>query len=156
MSFIREKTIEGLRLGDSFSVSRTFTQQDTVSFANISQDFNPVHLDGRFAREKNFHGLICHGLLVASLLTKIGGEIGWLASEMNFRYRKPVYFGETVECQFIITEIDENNRAKAEAVFRNQKNEIVMEARLSGIVPSLAERRIMAEMMAEKGRASAD
>jgi 3-hydroxybutyryl-CoA dehydratase len=149
MSYIRKKTIAGLKPGDSFVVSRTFTEQDTTTFADNSRDYNPVHFDDRFASAKNFRARICHGLLVAGLATEIGGQIGWLASGMNFRFKRPVYFGDTIECSMTITEIDDRNRAKADAVFKNQQNEIVIEAHVTGIVPDLPERRIMETMMAE-------
>jgi 3-hydroxybutyryl-CoA dehydratase len=149
MSYIRKKAIAGLKQGDSFTVSRTFTEQDTMAFAEISRDFNPVHFDHRFAEAKKFHSRICHGLLVASLLTEIGGQIGWLASGMNFRFRKPVYFGDTIVCCFTVTEIDDRNRAKAEAVFKNQLDEVVIEAHLTGILPDFPEKRVMEIMMAD-------
>jgi acyl dehydratase len=153
MSYIRKKTIAGLKQGESFTISRTFTKRDTTAFADISRDYNPVHFDDRFAHVRNFHGRICHGLLVASILTEIGGQIGWLASEMNFRFKRPVYFGDTIECSFTITELGERNRAKAEAVFKNQHDEIVIEAYVAGIVPGSPEKRVMAIMMAEEDAA---
>jgi len=149
MSHIRKKAIAGLKQGDSFTVSRTFTEQDTLAFADVSRDYNPVHFDDRFANAKTFRGRICHGLAVASLATEIGGQIGWLASGMTFRFKKPVYFGDTIECSLTITEIDKHNRAKAEALFKNQKNEIVIEANVTGIVPGIPERRVMEAMIAE-------
>jgi len=145
----RKKAIAGLKQGDSFTVSRTFTEQDTMIFADVSRDYNPVHFDDRFADAKNFRGRICHGLLVASLATEIGGQIGWLASGMTFRFKKPVYFGDTIDCSLTITEIDDRNRAKAEAVFKNQQNEVVIEAHLTGIVPNFPERQVMEAMTAE-------
>ena len=86
--------------------------------------------------------------MVASLLTEIGGQIGWLAAEMNFRFKKPVFFGDTIECRLTITELDDRNRAKAKAAFKNQRDEIVIEAYLAGIVPGLKERRVMEAMIA--------
>lgn len=148
MSYIREKAIAGLKRGDSFAVSRTFTEQDMRAFADISRDYNPVHFDHSFAKVKRFQGRICHGLLVASILTEIGGEIGWLASGLNLCFKKPVYFGDTIECCFTITELDARNRAKAEAVFKNQQDEIVLEAYLTGIIPGSPEKRVMEVMMA--------
>ena len=118
-------------------------------FAEISRDYNPVHFDQRFAELKGFRGRICHGLQVASLLTEIGGQIGWLASEMNFRFKKPVYFGDTIECSFTITELDDRNRARADAVFRNQQGEVVLEAYVRGIIPGSPEKRAMEAMMQE-------
>ena len=150
MSEIRKRTIAGLKRGDSFAVSRTFTREGANAFAEISGDYNPIHFDHRFAELKNFRGPICHGLQVASLLTEIGGQIGWLASEMNFRFKKPVYFGDTIECSFTITELDDRNRARAEAVFSNQHGEVVIEAYVRGIIPGSPEKRVMQAMIAER------
>jgi acyl dehydratase len=108
-----------------------------------------VHFDVRFAQVKQFQGRICHGLLAASLLTEIGGQLGWLASGMQFRFKKPVYFGDTITCGLTITELDERNRATSAAVFTNQQGEIVLETSLTGIVPGMPEKRVMESMLAE-------
>ena len=83
------------------------------------------------------------------MVTEIGGQIGWLASGMNFRFKRPVYFGDTIECSLTITELDDRNRAKAEAVFKNQHNETVIEALVTGIIPGPQERRVMETMLSE-------
>lgn len=149
MTSIRKRVIAGIAAGDSFSLTRTFTAPDAEVFAQISGDYNPVHFDDRYAETKNFRGRICQGLLVASLCTEIGGELGWLASGMTFRFRRPVYFGDTVECRMTIVEIGERNRAKAEAVWINQAGEVVLEASVTGVVPGEAERRRMEELSAD-------
>ena len=149
MSEIRNRTIQGLQLGDTFTISRRFTEEDMMSFANVTRDYNAVHLDSRFSGAKNFKDRICHGLLVGSMLTEIGGQIGWLASVMSFRFKQPVYFGETITCKFTIAEVDERRRAKAEAVYFNQDGDIVLEAELKGILPDAAERRILDAMVVE-------
>ncbi len=120
MSYIRKKAISGLAKGDTFSVSRTFTEEDVTQFAEISRDYNPIHFEKRFSNVKRIDGLICHGLLVASLITEIGGQIGWLASGMTLQFKKPVHIGDTIRCDFTITEIDDRGRAKGEAVFTNE------------------------------------
>jgi len=142
MSTIRRRAIEGIRVGDVFVVSRTFSERDTAAFAELSRDYNPVHFDGRFA-ELRFKDRISHGLLVGSLLTEVGGQIGCLASGMTFSFRKPVYFGDTIVCRFTVTELDERLRAKAVAVFTNQDEEVVIEAHLTGILPGPEQREIM-------------
>ena len=149
MSYIRKKAIEGLDIGDNFSVSRTFIEQDVIRFGDISRDYNPVHYDERFAKVKNFDSRICHGLLVASILTEIGGQIGWLASEMIFKFKNPVYLGDTVRCDFTITDIDEKRRARAEAVFTNDHDITVLEAVVTGIVPGAQEKQVMKDMLAK-------
>jgi len=149
MSQIRNKTIQGLAVGDVFVVTRQFTEKDTLSFADATRDYNPIHFEKRFADVKDFKGRICHGLLVGSILTEIGGQIGWLASEMNFRFHRPVYFGDTIECTLTITEIDARNRARAEVIYRNQEGAIVLEADLGGILPGSREREVLEKMVAE-------
>ena len=143
MSEIRNKTIRGLAVGDTFVVTRRFTEADMLAFADVTRDYNPVHFEKRFSDLKNFNDRICHGLLVGSILTEVGGQIGWLASEMNFRFKRPVYFGDTIECRFIINEIDERNRARAEAIYRNQDGIIVLEADLAGILPGQPEKEVL-------------
>ncbi len=146
---IRKKTIEGLKVGDTFSLTRTFTEKEVSLFADLTHDYNPVHFEKRFARAKSFKGLICHGLLVASMISEIGGQIGWLASEMSFRFKKPVYPGETVRCHFTLTRMSEKGKAEAEAVFATTGGTVVLEAHLKGIVPGAREKEVMKAMVAE-------
>jgi acyl dehydratase len=149
MSKIRNQTIEGLNAGDTFTVTRTFNEGDVFRFADITRDYNPIHFDDRFAEAKNLSGRICHGLLVGSLLTEIGGQIGWLASNMNFRFKGPVFFGDTVTCTLTITEIDPQSRAQARARFTNRQGTVVLEAELGGILPGAPERRVLKAMVTE-------
>ncbi len=149
MTQIRQKAIAGLKAGDSFTIMRTFTEADMIAFAGITRDYNPVHFDDRFAGIKNFDGRICHGLLVAAMLTEVGGQMGWLASVMNFRFKKPVYFGDTITCKLTITGIDERNRARALAEYQNGDGLVVLEADLEGIVPAAAEQEVLKAMVQE-------
>lgn len=149
MSHIRQKAIRGLKIGDSFSLSRTFTEQEILGFASLTRDYNPVHFDERFARAKHLHGRICHGLLVASMISEIGGQIGWLASEMTFQFKKPVYPGDRIRCNLTITGIDDRGRAEAEAIFYKPDETVVLGASLKGILPGRQEREVMKAMVAE-------
>jgi acyl dehydratase len=148
MSEIRNRTIQGLRVGDTFTVSRCFSEEDMMAFADVTRDYNAVHFNSRFSKVKNFKDRVCHGLLVGSMLTEIGGQISWLASVMNFRFKQPVYFGETITCRFTVTDIDERLRASAEAVYYNQDGDLVLEAELKGILPDKDERSTLADMVA--------
>ena len=81
---IRQQAIEGLKENDSFTYSRTFNQKETEYFGDITRDYNPVHYDLRWVKVKGFKGLICHGLIVGSMICEFGGQVGWLATGMNF------------------------------------------------------------------------
>ena len=149
MSLIRKRTIEGLSPGTAFSVTRTFSESQDTQFADITRDYNPVHFDPRFVAIKGFRDMICHGLLVGSLITEIGGQIGWLASGMSFRFKRPFYFGDTVTCTLTIVDIDEKGKAKADAVCVNQDGIVVLTAHLTGRVPGKPEIQIMKQMLEE-------
>ena len=83
------------------------------------------------------------------MLTEVGGQMGWLASVMNFRFKKPVYFGDTITCKLTITDIDAKNRARAFAEYHNETGVVVLEADLEGIVPAAAEQEVLEAMVQE-------
>lgn len=145
----RECAVKGLGKGDSFSFKRVFTQKDTVLFGDLTRDYNPVHYDSRWASAKGFKGLICHGLLVGSMICEFGGQVGWLASGMNFKFQKPVYFDDTIHCTITITRIEANGRAEAEAFFKNQNGDQVGYAHLKGRLPLSHERDLLNRMIQE-------
>jgi len=146
---IRVNAVQGLAEGDSFAITRTFTKEDTLSFGDLTRDYNPVHYDPRWSTHKGMQGLICHGLLVGSMICEFGGQVGWLATGMDFKFLKPVYFDDTIRCTITITMIDENMRAEAEAIFTNQENEQVGHAFLTGRLPTVPERNILEQMLSE-------
>jgi acyl dehydratase len=146
---IRQHAIEGLKKGDSFAYSRTFTQEETEIFGDITRDYNPVHYDLRWTEAKGFKGLVCHGLIVGSMICEFGGQVGWLATGMNFKFIRPVYFKDTITCRITITGIEDSGRATAEAIFTNDAGEQVCYAYLTGRVPLDTEREILRKMVAE-------
>ena len=149
MSKIRTRAIEGIKEGETFTVKRTFTEQQAQQFADLTLDYNPIHFDRRFTDVKKFSGLICHGLLVGSMITEIGGQLGMLASGISYRFKKPVYFGDTIICSLTINEIDERCRTRSCALFTNQNGDLVMEAEIMGILPGTEEQEVMQAMVDE-------
>jgi acyl dehydratase len=149
VSKLRKKAVKGIKVGDVLTITRTFTEQDTRILGDITKDYNPVHYDERFAKVKNLNARICHGLLVAGLITEIGGQVAWFASGMSFRFKKPVYFGDTVTCTCTITEVDEKQKATARAVYTNQHGIVVLEALLRGYLPGHSEKQVLKQMIAE-------
>jgi acyl dehydratase len=132
-----------------FTFTRTFTKRDVEVFGDITRDYNPVHYEERFAQVKGFSDLICHGLLVGSMICELGGQIGWLASGMEFQFLRPIYISETITCRVTIKEIDERNFARAEGIFTNQDGQRVLKATLTGFIPGTREREVLSKMMAE-------
>ncbi|HSO20475.1 MAG TPA: MaoC/PaaZ C-terminal domain-containing protein, partial [Desulfosarcina sp.] len=61
MNDIRRRTAAGLKAGDRFTISRTFTEDDVRAFTRVTRDHNPIHSDRRFVELKGFAAPICHG-----------------------------------------------------------------------------------------------
>ena len=144
---MRQRAIDGLKVGDVFTYARTFTRKDTLLFGDMTRDYNPVHYEPRWAEAKGFKGLICHGLLVGSMICELGGQVGWLATGMEFKYIKPVYFNDTITCTLTITTIEDSGKAEAEALFADEAGEQVCYARLTGRLPQEHERAILISMV---------
>jgi len=146
---IRQEAIEGLVTGARFRYRRTFSDEETQAFGYLTRDYNPVHYERRWVRAKGFRDRICHGLLVGSMICEFGGQVGWLATGMEFKFVKPVYFGDTIVCTITITKIEDRGRAAAKAVFTNQHGDAVCYADLTGRLPRKAERELLQRMVDE-------
>ena len=143
----RLQAIQGFKQGDSFVYKRTFTQEETLSFGDMTRDYNPVHYESAWSAQKKFNGLICHGLLVGSMICEFGGQVGWLATGMNFKFINPVYFNDTIQCSVTITKIEKNGRAEAEAYFTNQNNIQVCFANMAGRLPINNEKNLLEKIV---------
>jgi 3-hydroxybutyryl-CoA dehydratase len=147
MTDIRRRTVDGLKAGDTFTLTRTFTEKDVEAFTDVTRDHNPIHSSQRFVALKGFDDRICHGLLVGAMITEMGGQMGWLASGMNFRFKQPVYIGDTITCRCTLVAVDNKNRAEAEAFFINHHGETVIEASLFGVLPNVREREVLSDLL---------
>jgi 3-hydroxybutyryl-CoA dehydratase len=128
-----QEAFDEMHVGQSFTFRRTFTDGDVALFCGVTGDYNPYHQDEAFARESWYGRLTIPGLLTGSMLTHIGGMLGFLATEMSFEYLAPVFVGDTISCTVTIAERDESKRrVTATAGFVNQDGLEVLRARFAG------------------------
>ena len=122
-----------IHVGQTFTFRRTFTEGDVALFCGVTGDYNPYHIDEAFIRSSWFGRRIIPGLLTSSMITHIGGMIGFLASEMHFHYIEPVYIGDTITCTVTFDEKDEQKRLfQATASLVNQEGVEVLKSSFSG------------------------
>ena len=143
---IRSTAVKGLKQGDRFTLTRTFSQDETREFGDLTRDYNPVHYDRAWTDGKGFPDLICHELLVGGMICEFGGQVGWLATGMEFKFIRPVYFGETITCHVVLTRVEETGRAEARAEFVNPQGTLVAKCRLSGRLPGPSERALLGQV----------
>jgi len=127
------EALDDMHVGQSFTFRRTFTDGDVALFLGVTGDYNPYHQDAEFARESWYGHPTIPGLLTGSMLTHIGGLLGFLATEMSFEYVAPVYVGDTITCTVTVLEKGESRRRVECGVdYVNQDGAQVLRARFAG------------------------
>ena len=100
---------EDLRVGMSATISKAFSDQDVLLYAQLSTDDNPLHLHEEFARRTRAGGRVIHGMVTASLISSIVGTRlpgpGCLWMSQELRFVKPVRVGENVDARAEVVEL---------------------------------------------------
>ena len=128
---MKGKTIQELNVGDLASWSKTIVDADILSFATVTGDFNPVHIDEEFAKQTMFEQRIAHGMLSGSLFstvlgTQLPGE-GSIYLSQDLKFRKPVFINDTITATCTVKEILlEKNRVVMDTTAVNQHGDIVV------------------------------
>jgi 3-hydroxybutyryl-CoA dehydratase len=97
---IRSYAFEDLVLGHEARMVRRVQPGDILAFADISGDFNPVHLDPAYAATTPFKTTIAHGMLTAAYVSAIFGTDlpgpGCIYVSQTLNFRAPVRAGDEV------------------------------------------------------------
>ncbi len=121
-----------MKIGDVISWQRTFTEDEIRAFAKFSGDEGEHHLV-----PDELGRLMAHGLLTATLPTKIGGDINFIARQMTFEFQRPVFAGDTIECWVTLVGFETGEkytRVVAEFVCRNQSGKEVLTGQTHGVI----------------------
>jgi 3-hydroxybutyryl-CoA dehydratase len=106
--------IERFPVGTRATCRRAFTDDDVRRFAELSGDFNELHVDAAAARASRFGGRVVHGILTASLISRlIGMELpgrGAIYLGQSLRFTAPVRIGDELEAVVEVTAVDEAKR----------------------------------------------
>lgn len=116
-----EQTVKVIRIGEVYRETFSFSQDEVNSFAQITGDKNPVHLDAEYAAGTVYKKPIIHGILGASVLSKaLGMEFPgegtiYLKQEMNFK--RPMYVDVLYEAIMTVKEV---NKEKHQAIIETK------------------------------------
>jgi 3-hydroxybutyryl-CoA dehydratase len=100
-------TRDDFTIGEKAQLSRTITEADIAAMAEITGDFNPVHIDEAFAAKTRFKGRIAHGVFSAGLISAVlgtklpGPGAVYLKQTLNFLH--PVRAGDTITAEAEVT-----------------------------------------------------
>lgn len=128
------------KIGQSFTFSRIISDDVVRSFAELTFDRNPIHVNESFAEESRFGARIAHGFLVGSMISKIlgmdfpGPGTVYLSQSLNFR--KPVYIGDFLSAVVMVKSFHEESRKLVlDCLIINQDKETVLDGEAVVIAP---------------------
>jgi acyl dehydratase len=121
-----------LQAGDKTSRTTVITDEMIHSFANLTGDTNPVHLDDAYAAGTRFgrriaHGMIAAGLISAALANDLPGP-GTVYLSQTLQFKAPVYPGDTITTSVEVKTVRPDKPiVTLVTVCTNQEQKIVLE-----------------------------
>jgi len=97
-------------VNSSFEHLFKFTQEEVVRFAELTGDNNPIHLDADYAATTSFKKPIIHGMLGATVFTKVLGTqfpgYGSIYLKQTLDFLRPMYVDVEYRIVFTIKSIN--------------------------------------------------
>ncbi|MGD8403674.1 MAG: MaoC family dehydratase [Anaerolineales bacterium] len=129
-----------LQIGNTASINKKISDQDVRTFADISGDRNPVHLDDEFAEKTPFKKRIAHGALSGALISAALGMLmpgpGTIYLSQTLNFKAPVYIDDEITAKLEVTAYHPDKRiAKLKTEVYNQDNRLVLEGEAVVIAP---------------------
>jgi acyl dehydratase len=135
----RGLTFDQFNVGDVFVCQgRTVTEADTVNFAGVSGDYNPLHTDEEFGKTTPFGSRIAHGVLGLAIATGQANQLGVFEGttialmQQVIKYTGAVKFGDTIHLELRVAEKKETSKPDRgivtfDATVLNQHGKAVLE-----------------------------
>ncbi len=102
--------IGDVTLGIKISYSQMITDADIKSFAGLSGDHNPVHINEEYEQESRYGRRIAHGLMSGSFFSALFGTRlpgpGCVYVSLSLQFKRPVYIDYTVTASREVTSVD--------------------------------------------------
>jgi len=95
-----EHKLEELEIGQKKEFSLKITESLVNEFAKISGDYNPLHMDEKYAHSTNFGKRVCHGMLLSAFFSQMvgmylpGKNALYFSQTLNFRL--PCFINDTI------------------------------------------------------------
>ncbi|MBL8788721.1 MAG: MaoC family dehydratase [Deltaproteobacteria bacterium] len=128
-------------VGAHAALTKVVTEADIVSFAEVSLDTNPVHLDEEFARTTRFGGRIAHGMLAAGLISAVLGTRlpgpGAVYLSQTLSFKGPMRIGDAITATATVKSVRADKPiVTLETVVTNQRCEVVVSGEAVILVPA--------------------
>ena len=127
------KSIDDIKVGLSTRFSKTVSESDVYLFAGITGDLDPNHVDEEYCKRTSLGHRVAHGALIVGYMSAASTRIledferpMVSAGYDRIRFIKPVYLGDTINIEYVITSLDrERERITSKVEVKNQHGELV-------------------------------
>ena len=93
-------TLDSIKIGQKQSFSQIITKSLIDDFAKLSGDYNPLHMDEKYASKTSFEKRVCHGMLLASFFSKLIGMYlpgkNALYFSQSLQFRSPCFIDDEI------------------------------------------------------------
>ncbi len=120
----------GVDIGYKTTNMKTVTEADIVMFAEVTGDFNPVHLCEEYAKKTFFGGRVAHGVIAIGLLSAAMAKLPGLVILLSHtsRFLKPVRIGDSITAVAEVTAVRKDKGiVTLKNTCSNQRGEVVLE-----------------------------
>ncbi len=131
------KRFEEFRVGDKESFSKTITEADMQTFAEIVGDHYPLHTDDAYAATTRYGRRIVNGAMLVGIISTANALLlarpGGMMIAQNIRYLQPVFPGDSITATSeVVGIIPEERRLKFRTTCRNQAGVLVADGTALG------------------------
>ena len=117
-------------VGYKASETIKITDKMVRQFAEMSGDYNPIHLDDEYAKTTRFKKRIAHGMILGALISKLLNQkigSGGIYLAQSLKFSNPVYIDEDITFDLEITKLHQKRGfGTVETIAKNAAGDIVL------------------------------
>ena len=128
---LSELNFNEIEIGDSREFKITITNSMIDEFAKLSGDFNPLHVDEKYAQTPKFGKRVVHGMLLASFLSQMVGMYlpgkHALYSSQTLEFHNPCFVGNEISVTSKVIDKSQSTKIiKIESKISNEENKLLL------------------------------
>ncbi len=128
---LSELNFDEIEIGNSREFKITITDSMVDEFAKISGDFNPLHVDEKYAQATKFGKRVAHGMLLASFLSQMVGMYlpgkHALYSSQTLEFHNPCFVGSKISVMSKVIDKSQSTKiVKIESKISDEENKLLL------------------------------
>lgn len=123
---------EEIKIGQVIEFEQEINEHMVSKFAELTGDYNPLHMDEAYAKKTLFKGRIVHGMLVASFLSTLvgmycpGKKNLYLTQQLNFR--NPLRLNKKIKVRGeVLNKVDSLKIVSIKTIISDEDGNIILD-----------------------------